>query len=98
MLDASLFEKGDGEMKEWKKEISPALESKRDEFLLLGYSGATMDEIWECLLARLERNNELEEVKLHRLVNEIMRLSVNEYMNWLTIHAYKGTKTFESQT
>ncbi|MCA0171732.1 post-transcriptional regulator [Bacillus sp. RAR_GA_16] len=84
-------------MNEWKKEVFPALESKRDEFLLLGYSGATMDEIWECLLARFEKNNELGEMKLHQLVNEIMRLSVNEYMNWLTIHAYKGTKTFESK-
>lgn len=78
-------------MAEWKKEVYPALESKKDEFHLLGYDKATVDEIWSCLLARLERNDDIEEIKLHRLVNEIMRISPNEYMNWLTIHAYRGT-------
>ncbi|WP_270179418.1 post-transcriptional regulator [Alkalihalobacillus sp. CinArs1] len=78
-------------MEEWKNEVYPALESKRDEFHLLGYDRATIDEIWSCLLARLERNNDNEEIKVHQLVNDIMRLSPNEYMNWLTIHAYKGT-------
>lgn len=84
-------------MEEWKKEVFPALESKLDEFHLLGYNGATTDEIWDCLLARMKRNNDLEDIQLHRLVNEIMRLSTNEYMNWLTIHAYKGTDMFSKQ-
>ncbi len=84
-------------MEEWKKEVYPALESKQDEFHFLGYNGATMDEIWDCLLERLKRNKDLEDIQLHRLVNEIMRLSANEYMNWLTIHAYKGTDMFRKQ-
>lgn len=81
------------EIKEWKGKVQPALESKTSEFHLLGYDRVTSEEVWECLLARLERKKET--YRLYQLVAAIMSLSVNEYMNWLTIRAYQGPDLFE---
>lgn len=80
------------QLKEWKETVYPALLSKTEEFHLLGYDQATTEEIWECLIAKLERRNE--EYQLHQFVSEILRMSANEYMNWLTISAYKGPDWF----
>ncbi|WP_246055110.1 post-transcriptional regulator [Pseudalkalibacillus caeni] len=79
-------------VEQWKDTVWPALESKKDEFHLLGYDRATTEEIWKCITARLKRNKD--ELQLHQFVNQIMRLSANEYMNWLTISAYQGPDWF----
>lgn len=74
--------------KAWKKKVYPALVSKSEEFTLLGYDRVTADDVWDCLMAKLERTKE--DVRLHQLVNAIFKLSANEYMNWLTIRSYKS--------
>lgn len=77
------------QIKNWKDTVYPALVSKCEEFHLLGYEMVTTDDIWNCLLAKLERQKA--DLKLYQIVHEIFRLSVNEYMNWLTIRAYDDT-------
>lgn len=74
---------------EWKETVYPVLISKKEEFHLLGYDTATTEEIWDCLLAKLERRKT--EYQLHQFVDEIFKLSLNEYMNWLTISAVTTT-------
>lgn len=69
----------------WKDEVYPVIVSKTEEFHLYGYDAVTPEEVWECVLAKLERRKG--EYMLHQLVAEIFRLTVNEYMNWLTIKA-----------
>lgn len=84
------------QLKAWKDTVYPVLRSKTEEFHLLGYDKATTEEIWECLMARMERQQG--EYRLHQFVNEIFRLSANEFMNWLTISAYTGPDWFSDDS
>ena len=74
----------------WKEHVYPVLISKAEEFQLLGYESVTPENIWDCMLAKLKRRKK-EEYMLHQLVNEIFKLSANEYMNWLSIQAVAST-------
>lgn len=69
----------------WKEHVYPVLVSKAEEFQLLGYDSVTPEDIWDCTMAKLKRKKR--EYMLHQLVNEIFKLSANEYMNWLTVQA-----------
>ncbi|KPD01651.1 hypothetical protein LR69_00266 [Geobacillus sp. BCO2] len=40
------------ENRKLREQLMPALESKRDEFRLLGYTQVTIDGLWECLCSR----------------------------------------------
>ncbi|ARK29217.1 post-transcriptional regulator [Halalkalibacter krulwichiae] len=74
----------------WRIEVEPALESKVDEFHLLGYNRATPDDVWECVLYQLRKKKEF--THLHEFVNEILTLQSHSFMNWLTIRSYQDPK------
>jgi hypothetical protein len=80
------------QLQAWKETVYPALLSKAEEFHLLGYERVTPNEVWNCIMAKLGRKNE--EYMLHQFINVILRMSVNEYMNWLTIQAYQAPGLF----
>lgn len=71
----------------WKKELKPALESKAGEFRLMGYSRATEEDIWNCLVKKVWKGNP--EKRLHEVVQDILHLSSNIYMSYLTVDAYQ---------
>lgn len=73
----------------WKEHVYPVLVSKAEEFQLLGYDAVTPENIWDCTIAKLKRKKK--EYPLHQLVNEIFKLSANEYMSWLTVQAVTST-------
>lgn len=73
------------QLEDWKQKVYPVLVSKTEEFQLLGYDTVTPEDIWKCVNAKIERKKMT--CKLHQFVNVIFKLSVNEYMNWLTIRA-----------
>ncbi|NGP43439.1 histidine kinase [Bacillaceae bacterium SIJ1] len=73
----------------WHETLSPFLLSKAEEFQLLGYPEATTAEVWACLLKKKWKKPK-EDVRLHQLVEDVMRLSVNEYMSFLTVEAFKA--------
>lgn len=77
------------QLNKWKEDVFPVILSKTEEFHLLGYNTVKPEEVWECLLSKLERRKD--DYQLHQFVAEIFRLSVNEYMNWLTIQAVTST-------
>lgn len=66
--------------------------SKAEEFALLGYEGITGKDIWDFVS---EQYQESGIPPLHRLINDILSLRANHYMNWLTLSAYKGTRFHE---
>lgn len=72
---------------QWKKEVKPAVQSKKEEFHYMGYESVTEEEIWECVQARLKKQKI--EPRLHALVDQILALSLNDFMTWLTIRSYK---------
>ncbi|RKL68565.1 hypothetical protein CR203_00485 [Salipaludibacillus neizhouensis] len=82
----------------WKLKLEPVIESKAEEWHILGYDRVTEKEVWECFLTKLEKNKERPEpVRSHWMVAELFHLKANDYMTWLTIEAYKGPEWFENE-
>jgi hypothetical protein len=69
--------------------IEPYLVSKLEEFRLLGLNHLTMDELWSFVKETLVKRKK-DSLQLHELVNFIMRLSVNDYLNKIRLEMFKG--------
>lgn len=74
-------------IREWKMEMKPALDSKRAEFQMLGYTEATNEEIWRCLEERVWKENEVK--RLYEVVADIFQLPTSTYMSYLAIRAHQ---------
>ncbi|AIE60864.1 post-transcriptional regulator [Bacillus methanolicus] len=70
--------------------VKPALESKLNEFRLLGYEKITEQELWD-FLTKKKWKKVREEIHLYQIVQEILSVQVNEYMNFATVEAFKLT-------
>ncbi|HET7581044.1 MAG TPA: post-transcriptional regulator [Bacillales bacterium] len=79
---------------EWKDKLAPILKIKEEEFELLGYDGADKEEIWQCAVQRVNRISRKKPVRLHQFVNELLGLSVNDYMNRVRMDSLKGPDWF----
>ncbi|HEX7063815.1 MAG TPA: post-transcriptional regulator [Bacillales bacterium] len=79
---------------EWKQKLLPVLEIKADEFELLGYGEADREEIWKCAVGQVKKKYADESVRLHRFVDELIGLSLNDYMNRLRMESLKGPDWF----
>lgn len=62
--------------------------SKAEEFVMIGYEHVTGEEVWACIRAKY-KNGELP--PLHQVVNDVLSLKITQFMNWMTMQAYKGT-------
>lgn len=69
--------------------IEPYLVSKLEEFRLLGLTHLTLDELWTFVKETLIKKKK-DALYLHELVNFIMRLSVNDYLNKIRLEMFKG--------
>lgn len=67
-------------------EVAELCQSKADEFILLGYDNITAKDIWECVSQGYK-----ELPRQHQLVNDILSLKPNKYMNYLMINMYKNS-------
>lgn len=72
---------------EWRSNVEPFLTSKLEEFLLMGYSRATIEDIWNCLEKNVWKDNP--QKRLYEVVQDIMHLRATVYMNYLTVKAYQ---------
>jgi hypothetical protein len=61
--------------------------SKAKEFRMLGYEHVTGEDIWSCISHKYAKTGV---PPVHRLVNDILSLKVTQFMNWITMQAYKG--------
>lgn len=73
----------------WRDKLQPVLDIKAEEFEHLGFK-ADRDEIWNEVVTRIHRESPHEPVRFHRFVNELMKMSVNDYINRLRIESLKG--------
>ena len=71
---------------DWKNEIKEVLESKVDEFRLLGYDKATETSIWTCLKEHVWKDDV--ELYLFEVVAAVFGLKPSTYMNHLTFRTY----------
>ncbi|KQL38098.1 hypothetical protein AN960_14160 [Bacillus sp. FJAT-25509] len=74
---------------EFKPKLQVVIESKLDEFRMLGFDTVSEDGLWECLERTIWRKKE-DEPKLFQLVEDILSLTVNDYMNYIRIEAFKS--------
>jgi len=77
--------------------VKPALISKQEEFLLLGYDNVSQEDIWTFLLKKKWRKGE-HEMKLFEVVQSILSLKVGELINFMSVEALKDAEfTFENE-
>ncbi|WP_096440380.1 post-transcriptional regulator [Alteribacter populi] len=85
----------------WKDDLIPALESKAEEWQLLGYDRVSVEDVWQCVTVKwqkeLKKGELTEPLRVHRLIGDVFSLKATEYMNWLTIEAYKGPDYFQEE-
>jgi hypothetical protein len=82
------------QMNALREQVMPALVCKKEEFQLLGYEQVTIDEIWDCLFYKKWKKLK-EEKKLFEIVNDILTLSVSEYMTYITVQSQQETNWFD---
>lgn len=75
-----------------ERELNDAIEnlcrSKAEEFRMIGYEHVTGAEVWECVSQKYDKNGI---PPMHQLVNDILSLKVTQFMNYMTISAYRGS-------
>lgn len=76
----------------WKEELTPLLESKVEEFNLLGYDRVTEEDIWNCTVWHFKKEKGF--IRFHVFVNRLLNLKPQAYMMWLTMEAYKKPEDF----
>ncbi len=67
------------------QDLLPLCAVKAEEFHLLGYEEVTAFDVLECVQGTMKGNP-----ALHQVVAAIFGLSVGQFMNYLTMNAYKG--------
>ncbi len=70
----------------WKKEIGIVIDSKVREFHIIGYRAATHQEVWDCLLEAVWEGEP--ELYIYEVVQDVLSLKGNTYMNFLTKNTY----------
>ena len=74
-----------------RREVQLVLQSKLEEFSLLGYEQVSENELWNFLLQKKWRK--INEPKLiHEIVADIMSIKVGEFFNYATIEAFKDAE------
>lgn len=74
-----------------RNDVQPALNSKLEEFLLLGYGQVTEQELWNFLnKKKWKKANESKRVA--EIVDDILSVKVGEYISFASVEALKGTK------
>ena len=77
--------------------VRPALISKQEEFLLLGYDNVSQEDIWTFLLKKKWHKGD-HEMKLFEVVQSILSLKVGELINYMSVEALKDAEfTFENE-
>jgi Post-transcriptional regulator len=77
--------------------VKPALISKQEEFLLLGYDNVSQEDIWTFLLKKKWQKGD-REMKLFEVVQSILSLKVGELINYMSVEALKDAEfTFENE-
>lgn len=69
--------------------IEGLCQSKAEEFRLIGYEHVTGPDIWECVSQKYEKDGY---PALHQMVNDILSLKSTQFMNYMTISAYRGSR------
>lgn len=73
----------------YREQLQIVLKSKVEEFQMLGYDRVTDEDLWKCLKKRKWKKID-SNVRLYELVNDVLTLTANDYMTFLTKEAYQA--------
>ncbi|MDQ0158732.1 post-transcriptional regulator [Alkalibacillus salilacus] len=73
----------------WRPELDHVIQSKVEELTLLGYDEVTHEDVWFCLNQKVWRKNK--ELTLHEVVQDILHMSDQLFMSYLTVQAQQDT-------
>ncbi|MFB5190106.1 post-transcriptional regulator [Alicyclobacillus fastidiosus] len=73
------------QIRPYMKELLSLCATKVEEFRLLGYEEAKLEQVWSFVCAKLPADT-----PIHRMVDFILSIRVMDFMNYQTIEAYKG--------
>lgn len=76
------------------KEVLPAIESKKCEFHLYGYTTANEEDIWIYCIQKKWRNKDIESMKIYEMVNDILKIKPAEFMTFTQIEAQRSSDWF----
>lgn len=74
--------------------LLPALEAKCTELRLLESGVLTPEELWRYCLKRLWRKSGPETQPLHKLVGDIMSVTLSDYVSHSQVEGFKGDNWF----
>ncbi|RYL93902.1 hypothetical protein EWI07_06970 [Sporolactobacillus sp. THM7-4] len=80
------------DMEKWRNLIEPFLQSKLDEFHLLGLDHLTMDDFWKFVKESIEGKKGDKPERIHEVVACVMAFTVNDYLNKLRMDMFKDSK------
>lgn len=72
----------------------PAIESKKTEFHLYGYTTVTDADIWTFCVQKKWRKKDVEKMGLHEIANGILKISPAEFMTYTQIEEQRGGNWF----
>ncbi|WP_338470367.1 post-transcriptional regulator [Niallia sp. XMNu-256] len=79
------------------EKIRPVLQSKVEEFILLGYDSVTEQDIWDYLVNKKWKKDKVD-LMLFEVVQEIFSLKIGDFMNYTTVEALKESSfTLENE-
>lgn len=73
--------------------LMPVLESKVEEFKVLGYGKITTEDLWSYLTQKKWRKPK-DGIRMNELVADIFSTNIGEYMNFAALEAYKSPNLF----
>ncbi|WP_342511146.1 post-transcriptional regulator [Sporosarcina sp. FSL K6-1522] len=74
--------------------VRPAIESKRNEFQLYGYSTVTEEDIWAYCVKKKWRKKDIASMRVHEIVNGILQVLPAEYMTYSQIEEQRASDWF----
>ena len=72
----------------------PAIESKKNEFHLYGYTTVTEEEIWTYCVRKKWRKKDIDSMKIHEIANGILQITPAEFMTFTQIEEQRGADWF----
>ena len=80
---------------ELRDHVKPAIKSKLEEFILLGYKDVSEEKVWTFL--KNKQWKKTPELLVHEVVRDVLALKIGDFMNYATVESYKKDNWFESE-
>lgn len=78
-------------------QVLPALESKCNEFTYLQYETFTPEALWDFCLKKAWKKKNIENMRLHEMVSDIMDLTASDFVAYHQVEAFKTVNFFAEE-